>query len=183
LTATIEGLLATAWFAWARADASPSVESWFAVGGVAGLLVACAGVGIAASGYGRSTPVGDAALRRRYDRIVAAELVLIAAGAAALAALGLSRWIPAWLCAGIGLQFIPASRIFRTPFLALIGLVITCAAAAAVVAGLATTVTPSVVAGSGAGACLLITSLGSLVAGVSAGRRVAGASGGHERTS
>jgi hypothetical protein len=171
VTATIEGLLASIWFAWARSDASTSMRSWLEIGGVAALLVASAGLVLAASRYGRPAQAGESALRRRYNRIVAAEVMLLMAGAAVLAAIGLSAWIPTWLCAGVGIHFLPASRLFETPFLGLIGLTITAASASAVAAGLTTTVPPSVVAGAGAGACLLVAALGSLAGGVRAEAR------------
>jgi hypothetical protein len=161
----IEGLLASIWFAWARSDASVEIRLWLEIAGVAALLVASAGVILAASRYGRPALTRDSALRRRYNRIVAAEVVLLMAGAGVLAAIGLSAWIPAWLCAGVGIHFLPASRLFETPFLALIGLTITAASASAIAAGLTTTVAPSVVAGAGAGACLLVAALGSLAGG------------------
>jgi hypothetical protein len=171
VTATIEGLLASIWFAWARSDASTSIRLWLEIGGVAALLVASAGLVLAASRYGRPAQAGESALRRRYNRIVAAEVMLLMAGAAVLAAIGLSAWIPTWLCAGVGIHFLPASRLFETPFLALIGLTITAASASAVAAGLTTTVPPSVVAGAGAGGCLLVAALGSLAGGVRAEAR------------
>ncbi len=171
LTAAIEGLLAAVWFAWARSDAPASVRLWLEVGGVAALLVASAGVVLAASRYGRPALARESALRRRYNRIVAAEVMLLMAGAAVLAAIGLPAWIPTWLCAGVGIHFLPASRLFETPFLALIGLTITAAAASAVATGLTTTVPQSVVAGAGAGACLLVAALGSVAGGVRAEAR------------
>jgi hypothetical protein len=171
VTATIEGLLASIWFAWARSDASTSMRLWLEIGGVVALLVASAGLVLAASRYGRPAQAGESALRRRYNRIVAAEVMLLMAGAAVLAAIGLSAWIPTWLCAGVGIHFLPASRLFETPFLALIGLTITAASASAVAAGLTTTFPPSVVAGAGAGACLLVAALGSLAGGVRAEAR------------
>ncbi len=162
LTATIEGLLASMWFAWARAEAPSSAQLALAVGGVVGLLVATAGLAVAASRDGPAAPAWDAAVRRRYNRIVASELMLLGAGAAVLAAVGLASWIAVWLCAGVGLHFLPASRAFGTPFLALVGVAITATAVAAVAAGLETTLAPSVVAGSGAGVCLLVAAFGSL---------------------
>jgi hypothetical protein len=162
LTAAIEGLLASMWFAWARADAPSSARLALEVGGVVALLVAVAGLAVAASRDGPAAPAWDAAVRRRYNRIVASELVLLGAGAAVLAAVGLGSWIAAWLCAGVGLHFLPASRAFATPFLALVGVAITGAAVAAVGVGLETTLAPAVIAGSGAGVCLLVAALGSL---------------------
>jgi hypothetical protein len=162
LTAAIEGLLAAMWFAWARVEAPASAQLALAVGGVVALLVAVAGLAVAASRAGPAAPAWDAAVRRRYNRIVASELVLLGAGAAVLAAVGLGAWIAAWLCVGVGLHFLPASRAFGTPFLALVGVAITATALAALTAGIETTLAPSVVAGSGAGVCLLVAALGSL---------------------
>ncbi len=162
LTAAIEGLLASMWFAWARADAPSSTTLALEIGGVLALLVAVAGIAVAASRDGPAAPAWDAAVRRRYNRIVASEVVLLGAGAGVLAAVGLASWIAPWVCAGVGIHFLPASRAFATPFLALVGVAITAAAVAAVAAGLETTLAPSVIAGSGAGVCLLVAALGSL---------------------
>jgi hypothetical protein len=162
LTATIEGLLASMWFAWARADAPSSAQLVLEVGGVVGVLVAAAGLAVAASRDGPVAPSWDAEVRRRYNRIVVAEVVPLGAGAAVLAAVGLEPWIAVWLCAGVGLHFLPASRAFATPFLALVGVAIIGAAVAALAVGLETTLAPVVIAGSGAGVCLLIAAFGSL---------------------
>jgi hypothetical protein len=162
LTATIEGLLASMWFAWARADAPSSAQLVLEVGGVVGVLVAAAGLAVAASRDGPVAPAWDAEVRRRYNRIVVAEVVPLGAGAAVLAAVGLEPWIAVWLCAGVGLHFLPASRAFATPFLALVGVAIIGAAVAALAVGLETTLAPVVIAGSGAGVCLLVAAFGSL---------------------
>ena len=64
VTATIEGLLASIWFAWARSDASTSMRLWLEIGGVAALLVAAAGLILAASRYGRPAQAGAVMARR-----------------------------------------------------------------------------------------------------------------------
>ena len=46
----------------------------------------------------------DRAVRRRYGIVVGLEFALLGAGAAVLAISGLTRWIPVWTCAGVGIH-------------------------------------------------------------------------------
>jgi len=51
-------------------------------------------------------------VRRRFNLIVLAEFAAIAAAVNVLSRLGHSRWIPAVVCAAVGLHFLPLARLF-----------------------------------------------------------------------
>jgi hypothetical protein len=104
------------------------------------------------------------AVRRRYGIVVGLEFALLGAGAAVLAISGLTRWIPVWICAGVGVHFIPLSRVLGDRFLVVLGVLISAVAMAALVIGLTSAVAPGTITGAGAGLCLLITAAITLIA-------------------
>jgi hypothetical protein len=71
-----------------------------------------------------------------------------------MAAAGLSDWITVWVCAGVGLHFLPLAGVVGDGLLISLGLLITAAAAAALVVGLTTSVAPTTVTGPAAGILL-----------------------------
>lgn len=61
-----------------------------------------------------SSPGADRAkVRRRFNLVVLAEFLAIAVAINVLSRLGHSQWIPAVICAAVGLHFIPLARLFR----------------------------------------------------------------------
>jgi hypothetical protein len=52
-------------------------------------------------------------VRRRFTVVVAAEFVAIAAAVNILGRTGHSRWLPAVICAVVGLHFVPLAHLFR----------------------------------------------------------------------
>jgi hypothetical protein len=60
-------------------------------------------------------PTGLANVQRRFSVVVATEMVVIIAAANVLARSGHSQWIPAVICALVGLHFIPLARVFSVP--------------------------------------------------------------------
>lgn len=63
-----------------------------------------------------SPPGHDAGnVRRRFNLVVLAEFVGIAAAINVLSRIGHSEWIAASVCAAVGLHFIPLARLFRVP--------------------------------------------------------------------
>lgn len=162
ITAVIEGFFAFMWFGWGSADA----PSWLAgplIAGqvVAGLLV-LAGVVTAIRSTGERTPMADPLVRRRYNIVVAAEFGILFAGSALMGAVGLGDWIPVWICAGVGIHFLPLARLFDDLRLVPLGVAVTAVAAAALVVGLATDVAPSTVTGLGAGVLLVAAGIAAL---------------------
>jgi hypothetical protein len=112
-----------------------------------GVLLTAAGVVLTARSAGPLRVMADPAVRRRYSIIVGLEFGPLGAGAAVLGATGQDRWIPVWICAGVGAHFFPLASTLAT--------------------GLASATAPSTVtgAGAGAGSCLLAFGLMTLLAG------------------
>jgi hypothetical protein len=121
------------------------------IGSVAGLVVAAAGVALAARSRGGRTPMHDPAVRHRYNIVVGAEFGLLGVGAVILGATGLTEWIAVWVCAGVGLHFLVLAQVFRGLLLVALGAVVTAIAGAALIVGLATSVRPSTVTGPATG--------------------------------
>jgi len=155
VTAVVEGFFAFVWFGWGQAAAPSWLVVPFAVGTGLGALVAVVGVVVAARSTDRLAAASDPAVRRRYGITVGVEFGLLGVGAAVLGLTGLVRWIPVWVCVVVGLHFFPLSRVLVNPSLRPLGALITAAAAAALVVGLASTIAPSTITGPGAGLCLL----------------------------
>jgi hypothetical protein len=164
IAAAIEGYFAAAWFGWAMAAAVPRLTQLLQIGIGLGALIAIAGIVLAVRSPAESTPMRDPAVRRRYWIVVGLEFALLGAGAAVLAISGLAQWAPVWICAGVGVHFIPLSRVLGDRFLVILGALITAVAVAALVVGLTSAVAPSTVTGAGAGLCLLITAAITLIA-------------------
>jgi hypothetical protein len=84
---------------------------------------------------------------------------------------GQQQWIPAWICAGVGVHFFPLASTLANRSLRLLGVLLIAVAAAALATGLASGTAPSTVTGAGAGLCLLAFGLATLIT----GRRAASA--------
>lgn len=84
----------------------------------------------------------DRAVRRRYGIVVGLEFALLGAGAAVLAIGGLAKWIPVWICADVGIHFIPLSRVLGEPSLVILGVLLSAVALAALITGLISAVAP-----------------------------------------
>lgn len=165
IAAAIEGYFAAAWFGWAMAAVAPQLLTQLLQIGIGlGILAAIAGIVLAVRSPAESTPMRDRAVRRRYGIVVGLEFALLGAGATVLAITGLAKWIPVWICAGVGVHFIPLSRVLGDQFLIILGVLITAVALAALVIGLTSAVAPGTITGAGAGLCLLITAAITLIA-------------------
>jgi hypothetical protein len=158
IAAAIEGYFAAAWFGWAMASVVPRLlMRLLQIGTGLGILVVIAGIVLAVRSPAQSTPMRDRAVRRRYGIVVGLEFALLGAGAAVLAISGLAKWIPVWICAGVGIHFIPLSRVLGDRFLVILGVLISAVALAALVTGLTSAVAPGTITGAGAGLCLLVS--------------------------
>jgi len=165
ITALILGFFGFVWFGWGQADASAGLRVALAVGGVLALLVAVAG-GVQAF----RSPASDGTLHdrrawRRYGLIVGVEFALAGAGAAALAAVGQSDYIPVWVCAVVAVHLFPLASVLRDRLLVALGMLLAAVALAALAAGL------------GAGVLLTLFAATAL-AGVEVGRRARAPAGG-----
>ena len=163
IVALIEGFFAFMWFGWGQAQA----PSWLTVpllaGSALGAVVAVVGGVVAARATGQRTPMAEREIRHRYNGIVGVEFALIAAGALVLGKSGAPTWIPVWVCAVVGVHFLPLARVFPGLFLVPLAVALVVVALAAWVVGLVTTTSPSTVAGTGAGLCLLVAAVVTLV--------------------
>ncbi|MGI8752177.1 MAG: hypothetical protein ACR2MN_07675 [Acidimicrobiales bacterium] len=139
----IEGFFAIMWFGWGQAAAPSWLSAPLGIGSAMAALVATAGLVLTVRSRGQHTAMRDAA----------------AAGAALLGAASLTEWIAVWVCAGVGVHFVPLSSVFRHLLLVPVGLLITVVSVAALIVGLTTSVAPSTVTGPGAGICLIIASV------------------------
>jgi hypothetical protein len=163
VTVAVDGFFAFVWFGWGQAAAPSWLVIPLAVGTALGALLAVTGVVVAARSSGSLPAVSDPVVRRRYSIIVGLEFGLLGAGAAGLGATGNSQWIPVWICFGVGVHFFPLASALRNPTLRPLGVLLAAVAAAALVAGLVSAVTPSTITGLGAGLCLLAFGLATLL--------------------
>jgi hypothetical protein len=163
VTVVVEGFFAFVWFGWGQAAAPPWLVVPLGVGTGLGAVVAVVGIVVAARSAGRLTAVSDPRVRRTYGITVGVEFTLIGAGAAVLGPTGLAQWIAVWACAIVGIHFFPLARVLQNPSLRPLGAMLTAVAVAALAVGLASAVAPSTVTGLGAGLCLLIFGLATLM--------------------
>ncbi|CAG7634522.1 hypothetical protein Rwratislav_40605 [Rhodococcus wratislaviensis IFP 2016] len=150
------GFFAAAWFGWAMAVPTPGVlTALLNIGAVAGLIVVVLGIGVAVHSPAESSAMTDRAVRRRYVTVVVVEVLVLVAGAVVLALAGLTEWTPVWVCAVVGVHFVPLASIFGESSLTVLGVLLGAVATGGLVLGLSTNAAPSTVVGTGAGLCLL----------------------------
>ena len=154
MTALIEGFFGFVWFGWGQANAAGGLRVGLAVAGVAAALVALAGGVLAFRGPASNGVLHDRQARRRYALTVGVEFALAGAGAAVLAVAGQGDFIPAWVCAVVGVHFFPLASLLEDRRLVPLGASVITVALVAVVAGLAAGIAPSTVTGVGAGTVL-----------------------------
>lgn len=152
----IEGFFAFVWFGWGQASPPAYLVVPLALGAAASLVPTAVGVATTFRSSGSLPAASDPVVRRRYGIIFGVEVAAIAAGAVVLSAAGLSWWLPAWICAVVGVHFFPMAAVLDNPSLRPLGLMLTAVATAALIAGLATPTAPSTITGLGAGATLLV---------------------------
>jgi len=156
IAAAISAAFAFAWFGWGMAAPTPGwLTVLLQIGRGLAVLVAILGIMLAARSPADSTPMSDPAVARRYGSVVGVEFAVLALGGIVLTNTLGAEWVPVWFCAGVGIHFIPLSRVFRERSLMILGALVTIVAAAALVVGVTTDVAPGTIAGSGTGLCLL----------------------------
>ncbi|WFF04625.1 hypothetical protein O7622_16200 [Micromonospora sp. WMMD1076] len=156
ITALVEGFFAASWFGWGQADPPAWLTPWLTVGSIAALLVAAVGAVVGFTSPASTAAINNRAAGRRYGIIVGVEFALAGLGAALLGVLGLPAYIPVWICAVVGVHFLPLTAVLRDRNLIALGVLLTATAVAALIAGLATAVAPSTVTGVGAGLFLSV---------------------------
>ncbi|WBB64916.1 hypothetical protein [Micromonospora sp. WMMD812] len=156
ITALVEGFFGAAWFGWGHAAPPAWLDPWLTVGSVAALLVAVAGAVVGFASAASTAAINNRAAGRRYGIIVGVEFALAGLGAALLGALGQPDYIPVWICAVVGVHFLPLAPVLRDRNLIPLGILVSATAAVALVGGLTTDVVPSTITGVGAGLSLSV---------------------------
>ena len=170
ITVAIEGFFAMAWFGWGQSSAPAVLAAVLWTGlGLAALLT-IVGVVITSRATDRPQLMTDRAARRQYGIIVGLEFSLLGAGAAALGATGLQRWVPVLICFGVGVHFFPLAPVLENPSLRPLGGLLILVAAAAAVTGLLSSIMLSLIVGPGAGLCLLMFGIATAISGRSSRR-------------
>ena len=167
VTAIVDGFFAAMWFGWGQAEAPSWLVVPLLVGVGLGVLTLVLGVVMTARTTGWLDALTEPDLRRRYNVVVGTEFGLIVVGAILLGLVGLAAWVAVWVCLVVGLHFIPLATVLQNPSLRPLGALVVCVAVVALVVGLATTAAPSTITGVGAGLCLLVFGIATLLVGAS----------------
>lgn len=166
-TATFLGFFGAAWFGWGQAAAPDRLRPWLAAGSVLAAAIAAAGVGVTVRNRSQPTRMSDRAASRRYGIIVGIEFGISGLGAAVLGIAGDGAYIPAFVCAVVGVHFVPLAPVLADRMLVPLGAATCAVAILALVLRLTSGVAPSTVTGIGAGGLLTGYALASLVAALS----------------
>jgi hypothetical protein len=158
------GFFGAAWFGWGQAAAPDGLRLWLAVGSVLAALAAAAGFGVSARNRSQPARMSDRGARRRYGIIVGIEFGVAGLGAAVLAITSAQAYIPAFVCAVVGVHFVPLAPVLADRLLVPLGAAVCAVAILALVLRLASGAAPSTVTGIGAGGLLTGYALGSLIA-------------------
>lgn len=169
--AAIEGLAAALWLSWGPADPPSWLAGSTLVLAVAGLAVAAAGLALGYRTRGETTAMRSEPVRRGYAQVVAAEFAALAVVGVVLGATVGGDWAAVWVCAVVGVHFLPLARVLPGLALPLVGCAVTAVAIAALVVGLTTGVAPTAVTGPGTGSVLVVAAVASLVAALRRGGR------------
>ena len=84
------------------------------------------------------------------------EFALIGLGAVLLGVFGQPDYIPVWICAVVGVHFVPLAPVLRDRNLIPLAVLVTATAVIALLVGLTTDVAPSTITGVGAGLSLTV---------------------------
>jgi hypothetical protein len=174
ITALVEGFFAAAWFGWGSGAAPAAWRSALTVGSVLALVMALTGAFVGLRSPASTAVMREPGVSRRYGIITGAEFATAALGAVVLAVLGQAEFIAAWVCATVGVHFLPLASVLRDRLLVPLGLLLCAVAVAAVAAGAATAVASSAVTGLGAGTALLVFGAIAVIKAVRTPRRAAG---------
>ncbi len=158
------GFFGAAWFGWGQAAAPAGLLPWLAAGSVLAALIAAAGLGVSVRNRSQPTRMSDRAAGHRYGIIVGIEFGIAGLGAAVLAITGAAAYIPVFVCAVVGVHFVPLAPVLADRMLVPLGAATCAVAILALVLGLTSGVAPSTVSGVGAGGLLTGYALVSLIA-------------------
>jgi hypothetical protein len=161
--ALFTGFFAAAWFGWGQASAPSSMAPWLSAGSTIGLVLAACGVVMAIRNRATAPALADRAALRRYGVIVGTEFGSAALGAVVLGLLGHSAFIPVWVCAVVGVHFVPLAAVLRDRWLIPLAVVTCAVAVSALAAHGASGVAPGTVTGVGEGCVLAAFTLATLL--------------------
>ena len=156
ITALVEGFFANAWFGWGHAAASATLSIWLDIASAVAVLVAIIGAVVGFRSPKSSGAINDRAAGIRMGIITGVEFGAVGIGAALLGILGQADYIPAWICAVVGIHFFALITLLRDWMLIPLGALMCAVAVAATVVGVTTGVAPSTITGVGAGCLLLV---------------------------
>ncbi|WP_157546694.1 hypothetical protein [Hamadaea tsunoensis] len=163
ITALILGFFASAWFGWGHAAPPAWLDPWLTVGSVLAILTAIAGAVVGFRAPASTAAANNRESGRRYGIIVGIEFGLAGLGGAILGATGHPAYVPVWICAVVGVHFIPLAPVLKDRGLVPLGVVVTAIAVVALIVGLTTAVAPSTITGVGTGVALLAYAVSALV--------------------
>ncbi len=158
------GFFGAAWFGWGQAAAPDGLRLWLVAGSVLAALAAAAGFGVSARSRSQPARMDDRAARRRYGIIVGTEFGVACLGAVVLAITRAQAYIPAFVCAAVGIHFVPLAPVLADRLLVPLGAAMCAVAILALVLRLTSGVAPGTVTGIGAGGLLTGYAIVSLLA-------------------
>lgn len=162
----IFGVFGFGWFGWAQEDPPQAWRPRLGAGSVAcGLMAIGSGIALYLNRDAETFFAGrDAGLAMGLQ--VGIEVVIGLAGALVLIKRGLGRYLAAWICAVVGVHFVPLAVMFANPVLVVPAVAMVVVAVLAVRWGSRTGRTVSAVTGVGAGLTLGLTGLAHLFSGL-----------------
>ncbi|WP_454300194.1 hypothetical protein [Salana multivorans] len=146
-------IASTAWFGWG--SQGQQALAWLRVGMIVAAVVLVAAALVVHRIPGPPTLATDPQARKVYWLSVAAEVVLIVAGALVLGATSNAAYVSTWTLLVVGVHFLPFVRPFSAPILRATAACCVVVAALALWAGLAGWAPAPTVAGAGGGITLL----------------------------
>ena len=153
------GFFAFVWFGWGQERPPDAWRKWLGIGAAVSVLVALGGGLLAWRSWQTPSALDAPAAFRLYLVTVAVEFWVSLGGAVYLAVKKRRKWIPVWICAVVGVHFLPLALVFSDLLLVVLALALVAVAVAARVANRRHHLEPSAVVGMGAGATLLLTAL------------------------
>jgi hypothetical protein len=166
MTALIFGFFASTWFGWAQERPPQSWRRPLVVAAALSLVVGAIGGYLAWRHWGDGSALSEPGAMRRYGIAVGVEFGLAGLGAAILGIRKRPDLIAPWICLVVGVHFAPLAPILKNPLLYVVAALMTVVALVAVPLARRRDLPPSAITGVGAGACLLLFAVISLIAAV-----------------
>lgn len=158
LTAAIFGFFAFVWFGWAQENPPPAARIPLGVGsGIGGVLAIVFGI-LTAMNWDEPTALApESSAFRNYLIIIAVEFVIAAAGGIALAFSRWRRFVSIWILLVVGVHFFALAPVLDMPALNILACLLVAVVGVAMAVA-RSTLQPSFISGTLAGAVLLVFS-------------------------